>query len=116
MNRLKEHWLLLNVLTTVVNISFNMESKVVGFVEGFKILDEFDLELLTLQKKCNKKSLKVIRPFLLFLKTFDLRNVHNMITIMLEPCFKSLDHCVIIRLVFKYDAKVMIPLLMACFD
>jgi len=35
---------------------------------------------------------------------------------MLEPCFKSLSHCVIIHLASKYDAKVMIPLLMACFD
>jgi hypothetical protein len=51
MNQLKEHWLLLNVLTTVVNISFNMEVKVVGLGEGSKILDEFDSELLTLQKK-----------------------------------------------------------------
>jgi hypothetical protein len=28
-----------------------MEAKVVGFGDGFKILDEFDFELLTLQKK-----------------------------------------------------------------
>jgi hypothetical protein len=68
------------------------------------------------KRKCNKKSLKVIRPFFLFFKTFDLHNVHNMIAIMLEPRFKSLDHCVIIRFVSKYDTKVMIPLLMACFD
>ncbi len=30
------------------------------------------------------------RPFFLFLKTFDPHNVHNMVIIMLDPCFKSL--------------------------
>jgi hypothetical protein len=39
-----------------------------------------------------------------------------MLAIMLEFRFKSLGHCVIIYLASKYDAKVMIPLLMACFD
>jgi hypothetical protein len=39
-----------------------------------------------------------------------------MLAMMLEPCFKSLNHCVIICLASKYDAKIMIPLLMARFD
>ncbi len=45
-----------------------------------------------------------------------MHNVHNMFAIMLEPHFKSLGHCVIILLASKYDEKVMIPPLMACFD
>ncbi len=63
------------------------------------------------------------KPFLLFFKTFDPHNVHNMITIMLDPHFKSLriienyvGHGATILLAFKFDAKVMTPLLMACFD
>jgi hypothetical protein len=58
MNQSKGHWFLSNVLTIAINISPNMETKVVGFGDGSKILNEFDLELLTLQKKCNRKSLK----------------------------------------------------------
>jgi hypothetical protein len=42
MNQSKGHWLLLNALITIVNISFNMETKVVRFGDGFEILDEFD--------------------------------------------------------------------------
>jgi hypothetical protein len=58
MNQSRGHWFLSNVLTIVVNISFNMEVKVVGLGDGSKILNEFDLKLLTLQKKCNRKSLR----------------------------------------------------------
>jgi hypothetical protein len=88
-NQPRGHWLLLNVLTTIVNISLNMESKVVGLGDGFEILDEFNLELLTLQKKMWQEIIKEIKPFLLFLKIFDPHNVHNMLAIM-DPRFKSL--------------------------
>ncbi len=67
-----------------------MESKVVGLGDGFEILDEFNLELLTLQKKMWQEIIKEIKPFLLFLKIFDLHNVYNMLAIMLDPHFKSL--------------------------
>jgi hypothetical protein len=47
-NQSKWHRLLLDALTTTVNISFNMEAEVVGLGDRFEILDEFHLELLTL--------------------------------------------------------------------
>jgi len=50
MNQLKGHWFLSYALTTIVNMPFNMGVKVVELGEGSKILDEFDLEFLTLQK------------------------------------------------------------------
>ncbi len=63
------------------------------------------------------------KPFFLFLKTFDLHNVHKMFAIMLDLRFKFLrivenyvGHGATIRLASEYDAKAMIPLLMACFD
>jgi hypothetical protein len=33
---------------------------------------------------------KVIKPFLEFLKSFDVREAHNMMAIMLDPCFRAL--------------------------
>jgi hypothetical protein len=65
-NQPRGYCLLLNVLTTIVNISFNMEAKVVGLGDGFEIMDEFDLELLTLQKHMWQEIIKEIRPFLFF--------------------------------------------------
>lgn len=47
---------MLDALITIINISFNMEAKVMGLSDGFEILDEFDLELISLQKTCGKKS------------------------------------------------------------
>jgi hypothetical protein len=67
-----------------------MESKAMGLGDGFLILDEFDLEFLIMQKNVWWEVIKVIKHFLLCLKIFDAQNVHNMITIMLDPCFKSL--------------------------
>jgi len=46
-----------------------------------------------------------------------------MLAIMLDPCFKALHleenlvgHGDAIRLAFEYDVKVVVPLLMVCFD
>jgi len=49
-NQSRRHWLLLDALIIMVNISHNMEAKVVGLGDGSKILDEFDLEFFTMQK------------------------------------------------------------------
>ncbi len=58
-----------------------------------------------------------------FLKSFDAQHAHNMMIIMLDPCFKVshiMEYLVgsgnVIWLVSKYDVKVVIPFFMACFD
>jgi hypothetical protein len=65
----------------------------------------------------------VIKHILLFLQAFDSQNVHNIFAIMFDPHFKSLqfmgnyERCgEAICFAFEYDAKVVIPLLMICFD
>jgi hypothetical protein len=59
----------------------------------------------------------VIRPFLNFLKLFYSHQVHNMLALMLDPCFKSLwvvenyvGHKNAIHLTIEYDMKKIIPL------
>jgi hypothetical protein len=66
---------------------------------------------------------KVITHFLDFLKSFDAKEAHNMMVIMLDPHFKALSIVEglvgcrnAIKLASKYDAKVVIPLLMVCFE
>jgi hypothetical protein len=70
-----------------------------------------------------KAVVKVLKPFLEFLKAFDSHQVHIMLALMLDPCFKSLwvvESFVgcsnAIRLATKYDMKEVIPLLMTIFD
>jgi hypothetical protein len=69
------------------------------------------------------KIIKVIKPFLQILRTFDEGQVHNMMAIMLDLRFNSL-HFVenllgcgnTIQLANEYDARIVIPLLMVCFE
>jgi hypothetical protein len=65
----------------------------------------------------------VIKVFLEFLRSFDTQHVHNMMVIMLDQCFKALHvvenlvgHGNTIWLASEYDVKVVIPLLIVCFD
>jgi len=66
---------------------------------------------------------KVFKRFLEFLKAFDFYQVHNMLALMLDPCFKSLwvvesfvGHGNVIHFVVEYDVKEVIPLLMTLLD
>ncbi len=70
-----------------------------------------------------QKVMKVLEPFFQFLFVFYSNEVHSMLTIMLDPWFKSLQvvknlvgHGNAIRLASKNDLKPMIPLLMVCFE
>ncbi len=65
----------------------------------------------------------MIKVFLEFLRSFDTQHVHNMMVIMLDQCFKALHvvenlvgHGNTIWLASEYDVKVVIPLLIVCFD
>jgi hypothetical protein len=45
---------MLDALTTIINISFNMEVKVAEFNDGFEILDEFDSKVISYKKHATK--------------------------------------------------------------
>jgi hypothetical protein len=69
------------------------------------------------------KVIKVIKPFLQFLKTFNGGYVHNMMAIMLDSHFKFLrvvenllGRGNAILLAIEYDARIVIPLLMVWFE
>jgi len=55
------------------------------------LLDDFDVEVLIFQNNMQAKVVKVnIKHVLQFLKVYDPHKVHDMFTIMFDPCFKSL--------------------------
>jgi hypothetical protein len=63
-----------------------------------------------------------LKPFLEFLKSFDFCQIHNMLALMLDPRFKSLQvmksfvgHNNAIHFIVKYDVKEVILLLMIFF-
>jgi hypothetical protein len=54
------------------------------------MLDQFDMEFHFLNKNMQHGVVKVIKPFLEFLKAFDSQQVRNMLALMMDPHFKSL--------------------------
>jgi hypothetical protein len=61
--------------------------------------------------------------FLDFLRSFDVGQVHNMMAITLDPCFKALCivenlvcHGNVIQLTYEYHIKVGVLILTVCFD
>jgi hypothetical protein len=100
-----------------------MEAKMGCVVDVTNVFNPFDFEVLFFQKTMWAQVVKVIKPCIYFLIAYDLHQVHNMLTIMLDPCFKSLQvfqnyvgYWNVIRLVIEYDVKQIIPLLMIIFD
>ncbi len=91
---------------------------------GLETSNLFEVDICLLRSRNRQlEVINVIKPFLEFLRSFDVRQAHNMMAIMLDPRFKAL-HIVenlvgcenAIQLTFKYDVKVVVPLLMVCFD
>jgi hypothetical protein len=62
-------------------------------------------------------------PFLAFASTFSANKVHNMLVLILDPNFKSIDamkvvvgRVKVIQMVVEYDTKTLMPLLVATFQ
>ncbi len=112
-----------NVVTTTIALIMNMEVTLLPLFGGLEIYDSFESEILVLHINMQLKDIKVIKPFLYFLRTFDGGQAHNMMAIMLDMHFKSL--CVVenllgrgnaIQLAIEYDARIVISLLMVYFE
>ncbi len=54
------------------------------FLMGLKF-NESDVELFLLQQNMWQEIVKVFKPFVAFLKLYDVNQVYNMIAIMLDP-------------------------------
>jgi hypothetical protein len=50
MNQYKDHWLLLNVVTTSIALTMNMEATLLPFFGGPNFFDSFENEILVLHK------------------------------------------------------------------
>ncbi len=70
MNQNKSHWLLLNVLTTTITLIMEMEATLLQLCIGPKMSDPFEAKILFLKKNMWLELIKVIKPFLEFLKFF----------------------------------------------
>jgi hypothetical protein len=88
-----------------------------NFVKG-----DFEYELGALLILMMVEIKIVFAPFLAFASTYIVAKVHNMLTLMLDPRFKSLDilktfvgRTKVIHMVAEYDTKSLMLLLVAIF-
>jgi hypothetical protein len=84
-------------------------------LDGSETFDLFDVELHTMKKNMWHEVVKVLKPFLEFLKASNFYQVHNMLALMLDPCFKSLQAVEsfvgcnnVIHFTTEYDVKNVI--------
>jgi hypothetical protein len=115
------HWLLSDVLHFVISISLKLkeENKIVPSFESLMEDDSiiFD-ELSLLAYNIRREVINVLNSFLSFLKKYENKKAHNMISLMLDPRFKTL-HIVSsfvgrkqgVALVEEYDRKSLYPML-----
>jgi hypothetical protein len=82
---------LFNALVIIINPILAMEFQLDPFADGNETCDQFDdVEFHILSKTMWQEVMKVIKPILQFLKTFDSCHVHNMLALMVDPHYKSL--------------------------
>jgi hypothetical protein len=67
-----------------------MEAKLLQLSSPFKVFYPFEAEILLLHRNMQLEVIKVIKPFLDFLRSFDAHQLHNMMVIMLDTHFKAL--------------------------
>jgi hypothetical protein len=87
MNYSKGHWLLLDALTTIITHGHGSYATTTSS-NKFEIFDPFDVEIFFLHNNMWLDVIRIIKPLMEFLKSFDAQYVHNMMTIMLDPHFK----------------------------
>jgi hypothetical protein len=103
-----------------INLTLTIE---VEMEQVTDVIDAFDVMVLIFQNNMQTKIIRVIKAFLQFLEVYDSHQIHNMLSIMLDPCIKSLqvvknyvgceDY---ICLAFTNDAHAVILLLMMVFE
>jgi hypothetical protein len=94
LNQHRGYWLLFDVLFIALTIVGTMTRKYVHQVVVVLPLQcgEIDQEIEILYGKMVTKVINVLCPFLGFVETFFQNIAHNMIILMLDPCFKGMDY------------------------
>jgi hypothetical protein len=125
-NQFHGHWFINDVLHFVISMSLKLkeENKI---IPSFESLMEDDSiisdELSLLAFNIRREVINVLDFFLSFLKKYENKKVHNMISLMLDPRFKNL--CIIssfvgreqgVALVEEYDRKSLYLVLVKCHE
>jgi len=101
------------LVETFVKLAFQI------VIHCFVEKDVFHYELKEFMIQMKKEILKVLLTFFFFLHVFDKEKGHNMLVLMFDPRFKNmhlvtmfLGHENAIVVIFEYNEKLLLPLLM----
>ncbi len=120
------HYLLNDALHSAISMSLKLreENQVLPLVES--LMDDDSVindELFLLASNIKREVINVLDFFLSFLKVYDNKKTHNMISLMLDLRYKNL--CIIsssvgkeqgVVLVEEYDRKFLYPMLVKCHE
>jgi hypothetical protein len=119
-SKLCRHWLLFNALQVIIS-TYRDVRKLLAFQIVFDSLAEEDFFYHKLKEFmiCMKQQvLKAFLPLISFLHAFDRTRNHNMLALMLDPCFKNMLLVVMYLgwenvdvLVIEHDDELLLPLL-----
>jgi len=125
-NQSHGHWLVNDVLHFVISMSLKLkkENKIILSFESLMEDDSIIFnELSLLAFNIRREVINVLDFFLSFLKKYENKKAHNMISLMLDPRFKNL--CIIssfvgreqgVALVEEYDRKSLYRVLVKCHE
>jgi hypothetical protein len=67
-----------------------MEIALLQLFNWLEIFNLFEVKILLLHKNMQMEVIKIIKPFLEFLRSFDAQHAYNTMAIMLDSHFKAL--------------------------
>ncbi|KAJ7552447.1 hypothetical protein O6H91_06G055400 [Diphasiastrum complanatum] len=125
LNQTRGYWLLSDALVAALKLCMQM-GQASYIIHNSMVADcngDFDAELELLNAHMKNEMVGVLEPFLSCLVSFSARKAHNILALMLDPHFKGLSlvrdyvgRDAAIQIVGEYDVKVLIPLLVTCFN
>jgi hypothetical protein len=117
-------FLMMFYTTISMSLKIKEENQVLPLVES--LMDDDSIvsdELFLLASNIRREVINVFNFFLSFLRVYDKRKTHNMISLMLDPKYKNL--CIVssfigreqgVVFVEKYDRKSLYPMLVKCHE
>jgi hypothetical protein len=106
-----------------MSLKLKEENQIIISFESLMEDNSIVFELSLLASNIGREVINVLDSFLSFLKKYENKKTHNMISLMLNPRFKSL-HIMSsfvgreqgVAIVEEYDRKTLYPMLMKCHD
>ena len=119
LNQSRGYWLLSDALASTISTSVKFEMERIDLECCFRAtirLDTFDSKLLMLTTRMREQGVRVLAPFLSFMRIYDPFSAHNMLALMLDPHHKEfalvgsyLGREEATCIVQEYDERLLLP-------